>query len=99
MNDTIIKIADSIKPIFDKYGVKHAGIFGSYARNEARPDSDVDILVSLGDKPFSVWDLVSFKEELSVKLEKPVDLVSDRAIVSYFRDYIYRDLKTIYGTR
>jgi len=82
-----------------KYEVRYAGIFGSYARGDARPDSDVDILVSLGDRPFSVWDFVGFKEELSERLQKPVDLISDKAIVPYFRDYIYRDLKIIYGTR
>ncbi|KKU70457.1 MAG: polymerase beta domain protein region protein [Parcubacteria group bacterium GW2011_GWA2_47_21] len=99
MTRTIQNIGDTIRPILGKYEVRYAGIFGSYARGDARPDSDVDILVSLGDRPFSVWDFVGFKEELSERLQKPVDLISDKAIVPYFRDYIYRDLKIIYGTR
>lgn len=99
MNGTIKNIGEAIRPVLEKYEVRYAGIFGSHARGDARPDSDVDILVSLGDKPISVWDFVGFKEELAERLQKPVDLISDKAIVPYFRDYVYRDLKIIYGTR
>ena len=99
MNDTLKKIADTAKPIIKKYGVNYAGVFGSHARGDARPDSDVDILVSLGKKPFSIWDFIGFKNELADNLKKSVDLVSDEAVNPYFRDYIRRDLKTIYGTR
>ncbi|MEK7116541.1 MAG: nucleotidyltransferase family protein [Patescibacteria group bacterium] len=99
MTDTLENIAINIRPIFEKYGIKYAGIFGSYARGEARPDSDVDILVSFGDQIFTLLDLFSFKEEISERLKKPVDIVSDRAIVPYFKEYIYRDLKPIYEQR
>jgi predicted nucleotidyltransferase len=96
MNSRIKDIAKNIEPVLKKYAVKSAGIFGSYARGEQRTDSDVDILVSLGTKLLSLWDWVGFRDELSECLSKPVDLVSDRSIVPYFRDYIYRDLKMIY---
>ncbi len=99
MNNTIEEIAQTAKPVLEKYGVRYAGLFGSYARGDARPDSDVDILVSLGDAQICLWDLVGFRDELSERLRKPVDLVSDRAVIPYFRDYIYRDLKTIYESR
>ena len=93
----ILEIQKKISPIFQKYNVKSVGIFGSYARGDARPDSDVDFLVSFGDARISLWDLSALTDELSESLGKPVDVVSDRAIVPYFKDYIYRDLKTIYG--
>ena len=99
MTETLEDIAINTRPIFEKYGIKYAGVFGSYARGEARPDSDVDILVSFGDQIFTLLDLVSFKEEISEQLKKSVDIVSDRAIVPYFREYIYRDLKPIYEQR
>ena len=99
MSDNIKNIAEIIKPTLDKYGVRYAGLFGSQARGDARPDSDVDILVSPGDKAFSVWDIVGLKDELSLRLKKQVDLVLEKAIISYFRDYIYRDLKIIYGSK
>ena len=99
MTETLEKIAANTRPIFDKYGIKYAGVFGSYARGDARPDSDVDILVSFGDQIFTLLDMVSFKEEISEKLNKAVDIVSDRAVVPYFKEYIYRDLKPIYESK
>lgn len=96
MNTSAKEIAKEIKPVLEKYGVKSAGLFGSYARGDARADSDIDILVSLGPKPLSLWDFVAFKNELSEKLKKTVDLISDKAIISYFKDYIYKDLIPLY---
>lgn len=99
MSDELTHISKTIAPVLEKYGVRSAGIFGSHARGDATPESDVDILVSLGEKKLSVWDMVGLREELSERLKKPVDLVFDKSIVSYFRDYIFRDLKMIYGTQ
>jgi len=97
--NSVEEIGIIVKPILEKYGIRYAGVFGSYARGDARPDSDVDILVSFGDQPFTLLDMVGLKDEISEKLNKPVDLVSERAVVSYFKDYIYRDLKPIYEQR
>lgn len=99
MAESIEEISKAVAPIFERYNVRYAGLFGSQARGDARPDSDIDILVTLGEKPLSLWDFVGLKDELSECLQKPVDLLSDRAVVPYFREYIYRDLKNIYGER
>ncbi len=99
MSENVKNIAETIKPTLEKYGVRYAGLFGSQARGDARPDSDVDILVSPGEKTFSVWDIVGMKDELSEKLKKQVDLIFEKAIIPYFKDYIFRDLKIIYDSR
>ena len=99
MSDNVKNIAETIKPTLEKYGVKYAGLFGSQSRGDARPNSDVDILVAPGTKLFSVWDVVGLKEELSMLLKKKVDLILEKAIIPYFRDYIFRDLKIIYDSR
>ena len=95
--EKIKEIAKKTSPIFAKYGIKYAGLFGSYARGEDRPDSDIDILVTLGDQTFTLLDLARFKDEIRSNLKKEVDIVSDRAVIPYFKDYIYRDLTPIYG--
>ena len=99
MNENLKNIAEIINPTLAEYGIRFAGVFGSHARGDATPQSDVDILGSLGDKRLSLWDMVSLREELSERLKKPVDLVSEGAVIPYFRDSIFRDLKIIYGTR
>lgn len=50
----------------EKYGVVAIGVFGSYVRNEQRPDSDVDILIELGSPPrISLIGLVELEQYLS----------------------------------
>jgi predicted nucleotidyltransferase len=43
-------------------GVKHLYLFGSTARNESRPDSDVDLFFEYGPEDFGVFDLIDVKE-------------------------------------
>ena len=72
------------------------GIFGSYARNESRPDSDLDILINL-NKAISLFQLVRIERELSELLGVKVDLVSEGAIKNQkLRNYIEADLKIIF---
>ncbi|MDD4651675.1 MAG: nucleotidyltransferase family protein [Methanothrix sp.] len=61
------------------FGIKSLAIFGSVARDEARPDSDIDILVEfLGPATFNGYmDLLFFLEDL---LQRPVDLVTRKSI-------------------
>lgn len=94
----IEKIKEKADPIFEKYGLKYVGVFGSYARGENTEKSDIDILFKTG-KTLSLFDLVGLKDELSDVLQKKVDLVSEGAVISYFKDYIFKDLKSIYGKR
>ena len=58
------------------YGVTDIGIFGSLVRGEARPDSDVDIVVKM-KKP-NLFFMVHIKESLQQDLNCPVDIVRFR---------------------
>ncbi len=64
-------------PVLKRAGVKRAGIFGSYARGEQTPDSDVDILV---DVDGNLLDLVRIQLELKKILGKNVDILSYNGI-------------------
>lgn len=59
----------------ERYGVKRIGVFGSYARGEQRPDSDLDLLIEL-ERPtrITLLDLVDLQEHLSERLQVEVDL-------------------------
>jgi predicted nucleotidyltransferase len=56
-----------------RFHVVELGLFGSVARGEARPDSDLDVWVQLD--PLTPYALVHLKQELEELLQRPVDLV------------------------
>lgn len=62
-----------VKPLADKYNIQQVYLFGSYAREEATEDSDIDILVCGGDK-FKLTMVFAFAEELRKALNKDVDV-------------------------
>ena len=65
-------IKDELSPIFKKYDVNSAILFGSYAKENARDNSDVDILVDSGLKGLAFFGLL---EDVVNALGKPVDLI------------------------
>ena len=70
---TMSEIADAVRPLMKKYNIEKVYLFGSYARNEADDESDIDFLVFGGEnfKPASVF---SFAEELRIILDMPIDV-------------------------
>ena len=92
-SDKTVAVADireRILPVLRKHGVKRAGIFGSVARGDATPESDVDILVEL-DAGASLFDFIDVKHALEDALGKRVDLVQYAAIKPRLRDRILRE--------
>ena len=76
MNDKIFTITDIkalVKPIAEKYNVDEIYLFGSYARNEANQNSDLDFLV-FGGQNFKLTLIFSLAEELRAILNKKVDV-------------------------
>lgn len=90
------EISNKTKNIFEKYDVKTANIFGSRARGDNNYSSDFDILISFNQTP-TLIDFIRLKNELSEVLGNDVDLVSENAILSPFRQYIVAELIKIYG--
>ena len=65
-------------------------LFGSVARDEARPDSDVDLLVTF-TAPVDLFDLADVKLFLEAMLHRPVDLVLERSVRPRLRDRIFAE--------
>ncbi len=84
-----------LKPLFVAGGVSYAGVFGSVARGEAGATSDIDILVRL-DRPMSLLELIHLERELSEKVGRDVDLVTEDSLHPLIRDEVLRDIQTIY---
>jgi predicted nucleotidyltransferase len=85
-------IIDTIKP----FNPVKIGIFGSVARGENTENSDIDILYQLED-PVGLFNLVRIKNSLEKKLNKKVDLVSERYVHPKLKPSIMNDLKIIYS--
>lgn len=91
-NATNTAIINYLRP----FGTERIGIFGSFARKEETPESDIDILVKFG-KTISLLDLAKIHRELSRILGKNVDLVTEGSIKNErLRKYIYDDLEIIF---
>ena len=76
MSGTVLTITDIqriIKPLAQKYHICEVYIFGSYARNEATVDSDIDFLI-FGGKNFKLTSVFAFAEELRMIIQKQIDV-------------------------
>ena len=92
----IADIQKAIQPILGKYAIKRASIFGSYARQEARKDSDIDILVEFSST-ISLLKFVTIQLELEDILGKKVDLVEISTIKPQLKANILKEQIPIYG--
>lgn len=86
---------DIIINTFKPFNPKRIGVFGSYARDENTESSDIDILYSFKNT-VGLLSLVAIKQDLEAKLQKKVDLVSDKYTNSKIKPLIMKDLKIIY---
>ncbi|NCN38754.1 MAG: hypothetical protein COY38_00140 [Candidatus Aenigmarchaeota archaeon CG_4_10_14_0_8_um_filter_37_24] len=88
-NENIRSIQKKIIPILKRNKVVKAGIFGSYARGEAKKTSDIDILIQ---PPKGIGlGFVGIKLELEKALGRKVDLVTYKSIHPYLKEYILAD--------
>lgn len=83
-------IKEAIIRVLKAHGAARISIFGSYARGEAGPESDIDILVRFG-RPRSLIQLVTIEDELRLALHRNVDLLTEKAVSPYLRDVVLRD--------
>jgi hypothetical protein len=81
---------DEILRIAASHGARDVRVFGSLARGEAGPDSDIDNLVKL-DPGRSLLDIVAIKQDLEELLGCDVDVVTEAAISPYIREEVLRE--------
>lgn len=96
MNTTINNINQTtVEKVCKRNNIASLSLFGSYARGDYSPQSDVDILVRFS-KPKSLLELVRVERELSNRIGKHVDLVTEDAVSPYLKESIKSNLKIIY---
>jgi hypothetical protein len=87
-----------IVEICQRYGVKELAIFGSAARGEMGPDSDIDLLVDfLPEARPGLLGLSAMMRELSALLGRRVDLAVKPALKTLIRPQVLADAQIIYA--
>jgi len=81
---------EEILRVAKRYGAENVRVFGSRAHGEARPESDVDLLVSVGEHT-SLLRIIAIKQDLEDLLGSTVHVVTEDAISPYLRDQVLKD--------
>ena len=92
---TIEKIKEVVTRLGKKYGVKSAYLFGSYAKNTATEDSDVDLIIDKGEIR-SFIQYFHLYEDLKEEFGTEVDLLTEKSLSPKFLDYIKNDRILLY---
>lgn len=90
-NQVKTEIYNQLPYLTKKYHVKKLGVFGSMARNEARKESDVDVLVEF-KSPIGFFDFIRLENYLTKTLGRKVDLVTKKALKPTIKDDILNDI-------
>jgi len=79
-----------------KYGVRGLWVFGSRLQGNARPDSDLDVLVEFDDRPLSLLKFIEVENRLSDLLGIKVDLVEKKALKPLIGRRILQEAVAVY---
>ena len=90
MSRAIEEIRNRITPVLREHGVRRAGIFGSTARGEARPESDLDLLVEF-EEGRSLLDLVDLRLVLEDLLGREADVVTYASLHPRLRERVLEE--------
>lgn len=83
-----------------RWGITELALFGSVLRADFRPDSDVDVLVSIDPKAkIGLFEIIDMKLELQDMFKRPVDLVEKEGLRNpYRRKEILSTARVVYAT-
>lgn len=93
LSDILAVLRKERARLFAKYGLKSMAIFGSAARDDFRPESDVDIMVEF--EPDAEFDYFDLAFELENIVRRKVDLVMRTAVKPHYMEFIQKDLKYV----
>ncbi len=81
---------DEILRLAQHHGARRIRVFGSVARGEAGPDSDLDLLVDL-EKGRSLFDIIGLKQDLEDLVGCRVEVMTEAGVSRYVRESIVRE--------
>lgn len=90
MVDPVKSKREQILQVARRHGVTRVRVFGSTARGDAGPESDVDFLVDVGSEP-TPWFPGGLVAELEELLGRPVQVVTERGLDGLLRDRVLQE--------
>jgi len=79
------------KPLFkEKFGIDAIKLFGSFARDEATAESDIDILIDMQEKDFDKW--FDFKDLLEKEFNRKVDVLFRDSVRTFIMRFIKKEM-------
>lgn len=90
MIDPVKSKRQQILQVASRHGVTRVRVFGSTARGDAGPESDVDFLVDVGSEP-TPWFPGGLVAELEELLGRPVQVVTERGLDELLRDRVLQE--------
>jgi predicted nucleotidyltransferase len=97
--DKFADLRAKITPLLRPY-VKRISVFGSYARGEQTPESDIDLLVALKPSeqrpPLGLFEIIWLEQELKIRLGHDVDLITEDGISFRIKSNVEKDRVVLY---
>lgn len=95
--DRVVAALKALEPELRMRGIASVALFGSLVRGEARPDSDIDVLVEIDSAAnFDLFDLVGVRNLIGDALGHEVDLVERDSLKPLIRDGILAEVETVF---
>jgi uncharacterized protein len=91
-------IRQTVSDLPQRDNVKKVALFGSYIHNNAREESDIDLLIEF-EHPVGYFELVRIQRAFEKNVGRKIDLVEPEALSKYFRSDVLREAKLLYAKR
>ena len=91
-NEILLFLRTHRDEMAQRFGVVSVGLFGSYARDEAREDSDIDIAIELRPEKKSLSNFLGFRRYLEQQLGKTVDLGIESTLKPLVKEVIAKEI-------
>lgn len=96
-NPAVKKLAAAAPALRSRYGIERIGIFGSFARGEQKPGSDVDVLVEFAAGHATLSNFVGLADHLEALFKRKVDLVTREGLDRYIRENVEAEVIWVEG--
>ena len=88
---------NELQQLCERYFISRLSLFGSTVHGDARPDSDLDVLVEFIPGHIPGFDFVQIQDDLTELFKQQVDLHTPKSLSHYFRDQVLKEAIPVYG--